>query len=42
MGRTALPIFQAGRAAAMCSNQADFHLTLTCPKNVSIQPIHMW
>ena len=27
------PIFQAGRAAAMCSNQADLHLTLTDPKN---------
>ena len=32
-GRTALPIFQVGRAAAMCSNQANLHLTLTDPKN---------
>ena len=25
-------LFQAGRAAAICSNQADLHLTLTDPK----------
>ena len=31
--QTSLPTFQAGRAAAMCSNQADLHLTLTDPKN---------